>query len=86
MINWDEEKNDKLKKHRGVSFEDIEEAIYGNNIIDVVYHNKIKYPQQKSYIVKVWNYIYYVPFVRDEKWIFLKTIIPSRKYKKLYNL
>jgi hypothetical protein len=43
-----------------------------------------KYPNQKMLIVNINNYAYIVPFVRDEKYIFLKTIIPSRKMTKKY--
>jgi hypothetical protein len=30
------------------------------------------------------DYVYYVPFIEDNEKIFLKTIIPSRKYTKKY--
>ena len=36
------------------------------------------------FIININNYAYLVPFVEDEKEIFLKTIIPSRKATKKY--
>jgi len=30
------------------------------------------------------NYVYLVPYVENEEEIFLKTIIPSRKFTKIY--
>jgi len=36
------------------------------------------------FVVKIEQYVYLVPFVEDEKEIFLKTIIPSRKATKKY--
>lgn len=36
------------------------------------------------YFVVVNNYIYIVPYVIEKGYIFLKTIIPSRKATKMY--
>ncbi len=46
--------------------------------------NQEDYPDQKIYFVVVDGYIYLVPFVIDDEYIFLKTIIPSRKATKDY--
>jgi uncharacterized DUF497 family protein len=82
---WNEEKNILLKTERGVGFEDIVTAIMDGAIIDIIQHpNNEKYPDQMIYIVEVLNYIYMVPYVRNNEEIFLKTIIPSRKMKKFY--
>jgi len=83
QINWNEEKNDFLKQQRGVCFEDVEFAMMNNNILDIVpHHNKVKYPNQELMIVSLNNYTYYVPFIMNNEQIFLKNIIPSRKYIK----
>jgi len=42
------------------------------------------YPGQRIYFVVVENYIYLVPHVVEGDYIFLKTIIPSRKATKAY--
>jgi uncharacterized DUF497 family protein len=84
-FEWDEEKNAVLKHERGVCFEDIIIALQTNKLIAVKeHHNKLKYPEQKIYIVELNNYVYMVPFEENEKKIILKTIIPSRKMTKLY--
>lgn len=84
-IEWDKEKNEKLKRLRGVSFEDVVVLIENDAVLDEIEHpNKKKYPRQKIFILLVDDYVYAVPFVKDSEKIFLKTIIPSRKYTKKY--
>ena len=46
--------------------------------------NQKKYPGQKLYFVVIDDYVYIVPYVIEESYIFLKTIIPSRKATKDY--
>ena len=80
---WNNDKNEKLKKERGISFEDIIYYIENKNLRAVLRHNnQEKYPAQKIYVVEINNYAYLVPFIESEKEIFLKTIIPSRKVTK----
>ena len=84
-FRWDEEKNKKLTEERHVSFEDVLLAIGDGRLLDVLpHHNPEKYPNQKLFIVQMQGYVYYVPFVEDANGIFLKNIIPSRKYAKAY--
>jgi len=84
-FNWDEEKNSELIKNRNLSFEEIVYWIINDGLIDIIEHyNKEKYPNQEIFVVNIENYIYLVPFVEDDKTIFLKTIIPSRKMTKKY--
>lgn len=60
-------------------------SLENGKLLDVVPHfNLAKYPNQKLFIVSIQEYTYYVPFVEDEEKVFLKNIIPSRKYHKLY--
>ncbi len=85
FYEWDSEKNDKLKKEREVSFEDILIIVNENRLLDTINHpNKKKYPNQKMFVVEINHYVYLVPFVEEGKKIFLKTIIPSRKATKKY--
>ncbi len=44
-----------------------------------------RYPGQQIYFVIVDDYIYLVPHVVDLEYVFLKTIIPSRKVTKEYH-
>lgn len=84
-FDWDKEKNEKLKKERGISFEEITEILKENNFIDVFNHpNQEAYPGQKIFVVIIEEYAYMVPFVEDDIKYFLKTIIPSRKMTKKY--
>jgi len=84
-FDWNDEKNELLKKLRGVSFEQVVLAIVSGELIDRIKHpNPEKYPNQKIFLVKIDNYIYSVPYVEDDKKIFLKTIIPNSKETKKY--
>ena len=85
VFRWDNEKNEKLKKSRGVCFEEVVLLMEREDVLDTIEHpNQDKYPGQKVAIVKIENYIYLVPYVQERDEIFLKTIIPSRKATKKY--
>jgi len=86
IIDWSNEKNLWLEENRGVTFEIVEIKLMEKDIIDVVHNPNSRYPHQYMIVVNIEDYIYIVPFVIDEenKLIFLKTIIPSRKYTKKY--
>ena len=85
VIDWNEEKNQFLIKHRGVSFENILDCILEGLVLsDSPHPNKVKYPNQSILVVVIQEYAYVVPYVTSKKGIFLKTIYPSRKYHKLY--
>ena len=85
-FEWDDAKNMQLKLERGISFEEIVFLIEHGGLVDVIPHpNPGKYPNQSVYVIRINNYIYLVPFVKDDKGTrFLKTIIPSRKATKRY--
>ncbi len=83
--DWNEEKNSLLKAQRGVCFEDVVVVLIGSRLLDTLEHpNKNKYPNQRIFVVELFDYAYYVPFIEDEERIFLKTIIPSRDATKKY--
>jgi uncharacterized DUF497 family protein len=85
FYDWNDEKNELLKKLRGVSFEQVVLAIVSGDLIDRVKHsNPEKYPNQRVFVVKIEDYIYSVPYVEDNEKIFLKTIIPNSKETKKY--
>ena len=84
-FEWNEEKGKELLKIRGVSFEDIVFTLNSDYFLDIVPHpNSKKYAHQKMYVVDIDGYAYLVPFVEKEDYVFLKTIIPSRKATKKY--
>jgi uncharacterized DUF497 family protein len=84
-FRWNPEKNDSLKADRGVCFESIVVAIESGGLLDVLAHPKqAKYPRQRVLVVAHDSYAYLVPFVEEEDYFFLKTIIPSRKATRDY--
>ena len=85
-LEWDNEKNEILKQTRNICFEDVQRAILEDQLLDVIPHFNKNYPHQEVMIVLLNDYIHYVPFIQDEDKIFLKTIVPSRKLNKIYNI
>jgi len=84
-FDWDPGKNVRLKKERGVSFEEVLIAVEEGDILDIIEHpNKGRYPNQRVFVIRLYEYAYLVPFVEDDEKIFLKTIVPSRKATKKY--
>lgn len=84
-IRWNEEKNQLLKMQRNLDFEDVLDEMKAGRILGRKTHpNKQKYPNQEIFIIKLKDYICYVPFVETKDEIFLKSIIPSRKLNKIY--
>lgn len=77
-IRWSQLKSERLKKTRGVSFEEI----ISSELISVRSHPKR--PNQKIILFKRKGYIWIVPYVEEKEYIFLKTLFPSRKLTKLY--
>jgi uncharacterized DUF497 family protein len=83
--DWNDDKNELLKKLRGVSFEQVVLAIVSGDLLDRVKHpNPEKYPNQRVFLVKIEDYIHSVPYVEDDDKIFLKTIIPNSNATKKY--
>lgn len=79
-FRWDPNKNEQLIQERSVSFEQISIAVENGDLLQIVQHpSATKYPRQKIMIVKIDGYAYLVPFVEEVDYLFLKTIIPSRK-------
>lgn len=84
-FRWNAEKNETLTSERGISFESIVVAIESGGLLDILAHpNQAKYPKQRVLVVSCDNYAYLVPFVEEEDYFFLKTVIPSRKATRDY--
>jgi hypothetical protein len=82
---WSPAKNEWLKKERHVSFEEIIIHLSRGDIWKIADHpDQSNYPGQKLYFVIVDGCIDIVPYVIEKEYIFLKTIIPSRKATKMY--
>jgi uncharacterized DUF497 family protein len=84
-FRWSPEKNEALRADRGVSFESIVVAIGSGGLLDILNHpNPAKYPRQRILVVASESYVFLVPFVEEDDYFFLKTIIPSRKATRDY--
>ncbi len=83
-LNWNPEKNELLKRERGISFEEIAYLIESGQVIGI--EENPGHLNQKMYILEIENYAIVVPYVESNDEIFLKTAFPSRKYTKKYGL
>lgn len=82
---WDAKKNAFLKLTRGVGFEDVVNALSEGGLLTIINNPNMKtYPEQQLYVVVMKSYVYVIPYAMTKDYIFLKTIYPSRKYKKLF--
>ena len=77
-IRWNALKSERLKRTRGVSFEEI----IASKPIDIRKHPSRE--NQKILIYQHKGYLWAVPYVIAGETIFLKTIYQSRKLIKLY--
>jgi len=85
LFRWDNEKNEMLRKNRGVCFEQVVILMGRGDVLDTIEHPKQdRYPGQKIAIVQIDDYAYLVPYVEKGEELFLKTIIPSRKATSKY--
>jgi len=83
-LNWNPEKNEIIKRERWITFEAIAYLIESGQIIGI--EENPERSNQKIYVLNIENYAVIVPFVENDKEIFLKTAFPSRKYTKRYGL
>jgi hypothetical protein len=77
-IRFNKLKSERLKKVRGVSFEEIVRA----RLICIQEH-----PSRKGQYIMFYDYkgyIWVVPFIEEIDYMFLKTLYPSRRYTKMY--
>lgn len=68
IYEFNKEKNKWLLEERGISFEDVINAINNNNgLLDIQPHpNQVHYSNQEMFIVNIKGYTYIVPFC--QKW------------------
>jgi hypothetical protein len=87
-IDYSETKSLILEETRGISFDNVCEAIINGKVLDDKrHHNPKKYPNQSILAVKIGDYVFAVPYVVDRKKrrIFLKTAYPSHILTKKYH-
>jgi uncharacterized DUF497 family protein len=86
-ISWNESKSEWLRKKRGIGFEEIAFLLAGDGLVDIIDHpDPHRHPRQRIFIVRFGSQILSVPFVEDEGAVFLKTVFPSRKMKRIYEI
>lgn len=86
-FDYNKDKDLWLKEIRGVGFEEVIETIESKGVLDDVEHfNKVKYPNQRIFVIELKHHVYMIPYVIDKKRKvkFLKTIYANRKLKKVY--
>ena len=84
-FDWNPEKNKWLIEKRNISFERVVFYIEKGGLLDIIENTKREtYKNQKMFVLQMDKYVYLVPFVEDNRVIFLKTVIPSRKATKKY--
>lgn len=85
QFDWNNEKNEWLKAKRGVCFEQVVLLLERDEFLDIIEHpSQDAHPGQLIAIVRIEEYAFLVPYVREGDTIFLKTIIPSRKATTKY--
>ncbi len=86
QFRYNYEKNAQLLAERGVGFEEIIHAISAGNLLGISDHyNLKKYPNQKILYIRISDEVFVVPYVQEQgDQVFLKTLFPSRKAKKLF--
>jgi hypothetical protein len=77
-LRWDLRKSERLKRIRGVSFDDL----VNSRLIAIIEHPVRK--NQKIILYEYKKYIWAVPCVEEDSHYFLKTLFASRKYTKQF--
>jgi len=78
QVRWSLLKSRRLKRTRGISFEEIIQAKF------LGIHRNPSRDNQMVLAYEYKGYVWAVPYVFESEGIFLKTIYPSRKLKKIY--
>ncbi|MBE8221312.1 MAG: toxin [Bdellovibrionales bacterium] len=82
QFNWDDEKNNLLKASRNMSFEQVLDCFENGNFFGVYENPSSNFSHQEVFLVKINDYPCIVPFTKNKDEIFLKTIIPDRRFKQ----
>lgn len=78
QFRWDPDKDDKLRRERGVGYEELLDGKF----VGIVGHTTRIH--RTLMLIEYDGYIWVVPYVLEGEVRFLKTAYPSRKYTKLY--
>lgn len=77
-FDWDDSQNVRLRRERGIGYEDIVFHIGQGDLLDVLEHTRTDcYPGLAVLVVRRDRHVFLVPTVESGDRVFLKTIIPS---------
>ncbi len=82
LYEWDDLKNEKLKRERGISFEEIEWVLDNQPILGKV--SSQRHPQQIILLICINDYIWAIPTEQRGNKIRLITAHQSRKFNRKY--
>ena len=83
LFDWNDKKNQWLKKNRGIYFEKIVEALnQGNLLADIPHPDQKKFSHQRIMYIWIYEYVYAVPYVKQMKSFTLKQFIPAERQKQ----
>jgi len=81
IFDFNEEKNELLFQQRGITFNQVIDAIEETGVLLNFKHpNKEKYPNQMIFVIELNKYTYCVPYIVDKDKIFMKTVYPNRDF------
>ncbi|MEM0900061.1 MAG: DUF4258 domain-containing protein [Pseudomonadota bacterium] len=84
VYRWSEQKAELLKAERGLSFEDIVEALGNGRLIADIQNPKERFAHQRMFIVDLGKHPIVIPYIIEEDGtLFLKTAYPDRKLSKV---
>jgi len=85
LFTWNAEKNAKLQRERGVSFEELVAALDAGDLLANLPHpNQQRYPHQRILVVNLDGYAYEIPCIPTAEGFFLVTAFPSRRATQRY--
>ncbi len=80
IFRWDNEKNELLKKNRGVCFEEVVLLMERGDVLDIIEHpNQERYPGQKIAVVMIDAYAYLSLMLNKKERYFSKQLYPAEK-------
>ena len=82
---WSDDKNRWLQVHRGMSFEQLRDALLADGLLDILGpSDPARYPNQRRYVVFCEGYTWSVPALVDRDTVFFKTAYRDRRLDRRY--
>ena len=85
LFNWSSLKNQELIAGRNTCFAEVVFHTQNGDLLDDIVHpNTRDHSNQRIFVICIVDYVCLVPCVETGQEIFIKTIIPIRKFTNLY--